>query len=92
MSAKSIAVSAFKARCLALLDEVARTGRPLLVTKRGKPLARILPSSAMTGSVQDSLVGSVEILSDTIAPVVPRSQWNAVRESSSRAAEPGKRR
>jgi prevent-host-death family protein len=37
---KSIAVTEFKAQCIALLEAVARTGQPLVVTKRGKPLPR----------------------------------------------------
>jgi prevent-host-death family protein len=41
---KSIAVTELKARCLAQLEDVARTGEPVMVTKRGKPLARIVPS------------------------------------------------
>ena len=92
MSTKLVAVSKFKAQCLALLEEVARTGQTLVVTKRGKPLARVLPTTAVTGWVQDSLAGSVETLDDVIAPAVPRSRWQAVRVAGSRAAEPGKRK
>lgn len=40
---EEVAVSDFKARCLAILERVRTTGRPVLVTKRGEPLAQILP-------------------------------------------------
>ncbi len=40
---KTVNVSTFKARCLSLLAEVQRTGEPILVTRRGKPLARVGP-------------------------------------------------
>jgi prevent-host-death family protein len=43
MAHRTISASEFKARCLALLDEVAEKGQPLVVTKRGKPVARVLP-------------------------------------------------
>jgi prevent-host-death family protein len=54
MSEKIMSASSFKARCLAVLDEVAATGRPVLVTKRGKPVARVVsveapPSLRSTG-------------------------------------------
>ena len=54
-----ITATSFKARCLALLDDVAETGAELIVTKRGKPVARV--SLVDEGS---SLDGSVEVLVD----------------------------
>jgi len=51
---RSIAASQFKARCLALLDEVAETKEALVVTKRGKPVARVVPVEEPR-----SLIGSV---------------------------------
>jgi len=51
---RSIAASQFKARCLALLDEVAETKETLVVTKRGKPVAQVVPVKELR-----SLIGSV---------------------------------
>jgi prevent-host-death family protein len=77
---KSVAISTFKAQCLALLDEVARTGRPLLVTRRGKPLARLTAADhSRSGCPQDTLKHSVETLGDIIAPVIPATAWHATR-------------
>jgi prevent-host-death family protein len=77
---KSIAVTEFKAHCLALLEDIARTGEPLLVTKRGKPLARVVPSvDGASLYPQDSLAGTVTILGDVVAPVLPASAWSAMR-------------
>jgi prevent-host-death family protein len=77
---KSVAISSFKARCLALLEDVARTGEPLLVTKRGKPLARVTASdNSRSRSPQDTLRNTVETLGDVIAPVVAPAAWNATR-------------
>lgn len=43
MKPRSVAAAKFKAECLSLLDEVARTQREVIVTKRGRPVARLVP-------------------------------------------------
>jgi prevent-host-death family protein len=53
---KEITASQFKARCLRLLDEVAETGETLVVTKHGRPVARVLPPLSL-----DDLRDSVKI-------------------------------
>lgn len=45
-----IAAGEFKAKCLHVLDEVSKTHEPVTVTKRGKPVARVVPIPAETGS------------------------------------------
>ena len=57
MTQRTIPASQFKAKCLALLDEVAESGQPLVVTKRGKPVARVVPVEEPR-----SLIGSVKFL------------------------------
>jgi prevent-host-death family protein len=69
-SQKTVAAAEFKARCLALLDEVAETGRTLLVTKRGKPVARLVPVEAPPG-----LLHSVKKENDIISPI--NEKWDA---------------
>jgi prevent-host-death family protein len=59
----------FKARCLALLDRVAETGEELVVTKRGKPVARLLPAEVPRG-----LKGSIVWEGDLVSPV--GEQWD----------------
>ena len=59
MSEPTVPASAFKARCLALLDEVATTHRSLVITKHGVPVARVVPiEPAALGT------GSVTLLAD----------------------------
>jgi prevent-host-death family protein len=51
---RQISASRFKAQCLALLDEVAETGESLVVTKHGKPVARVepvAPPASLEGTV-----------------------------------------
>jgi prevent-host-death family protein len=75
---KLMNASRFKAECLAILDEVARTGEPVTIVKRGKPVARLVPPAASSGaSPQRDLMGSVEILGDLLAPVLPAHAWEA---------------
>jgi prevent-host-death family protein len=76
MAHRSIAASEFKARCLALLDEVAEKGRPLVVTKRGKPVARVVPVEEPR-----SLIGSVTFLVDDDELITPLyERWDAFSE------------
>ena len=67
---KTIPAGEFKARCLALLDEVAETGQPLLVTKRGKPVALLVPVEAPPG-----LLHSVRKEKDLLSPIAEK--WDA---------------
>jgi prevent-host-death family protein len=76
---KQIGASDFKARCLAILDEVAKTGEPVQVLKRGKVVARLVPALD-TGDEQPqaSLAGSVTILEDIVAPAVAEEEIDAL--------------
>ncbi|MDQ3033311.1 MAG: hypothetical protein M3Y87_12905 [Myxococcota bacterium] len=49
------------------------------MTKRGKPLARVIPSGVTATYPQDTLAGTVEILGDALAPAVAPGDWNAMR-------------
>lgn len=69
MRVRTIPATRFKAECLQLLDEVADSGETIVVTKRGKPVARLLPLEP-----PESLEGSVTFLVDDeefIAPLYP---------------------
>lgn len=69
---RTIPAGEFKARCLALLDQVERTGRTLVVTKRGRPVARVVP---LEGATPKSLVGSIKYQGDLVAPI--DEMWDA---------------
>lgn len=75
---RSIRASEFKAKCLAILDEVNRTGEPVTILKRGRPVARLLPPSVAQGKYpQESLRGTVKIHGDILEPVLPVEAWEA---------------
>jgi len=76
-----IAVSKFKATCLAALDRVRRTGRPLRVTRFGQPLADVVP--ARPAPAGDTWLGAMKgrgrVAGDLAAPVAGAEDWDALR-------------
>jgi antitoxin (DNA-binding transcriptional repressor) of toxin-antitoxin stability system len=79
---ETIAVSKFKATCLAVLQRVRRTGRPVRVTRFGKAVADVVPPrpAEAEGGWVGSMVGRAEITGDVVAPVVGVSEWKALRQ------------
>ena len=66
---REIPAGEFKARCLALMDEVARTGGQYVITKRGVPVARLLPASLERRAFLGSMTGTVTTLGDIVNPI-----------------------
>jgi len=60
----TIAAGEFKAKCLALLDEVQQSRREYVITKRGKPVARLVPTEEKPNEVFGRLKGTVRIHGD----------------------------
>jgi len=77
---RSIRASEFKAKCLAILDEVERTGETVTILKRGRAVARLLPPVPAEGRYpQHALFGTVRVVGDIVDPVLPAEDWNAMR-------------
>ena len=73
MVMETISASQFKAKCLALLDDVAETGAEITITKRGKPVARVVP---VDDDAVDDLRGSVTQLVSDEELIAPFEDWN----------------
>ena len=71
---KHVPAGRFKAECLALLDEVAETGEPVVVTKRGRAVAEVVP---VRRARRRTLRGSVTVHGDIVAPLL--GPWNVDR-------------
>ncbi len=71
----SIPAAVFKAECLRLMDEVARTGQPIVITKHGKPVAQLVPVPAEPESLFGYMRDTVTIKGDVIAPI--GESWDA---------------
>ena len=78
---ETMAISKFKATCLATLERVRRTGRPLRVTRFGKPIADIVPPAPERRRPQwlGSLRGTVEVKGNILAPSSDLARWDALR-------------
>jgi prevent-host-death family protein len=72
-----IKASEFKAKCLAVLDEVERTQRPVVITKRGKPVAELVPHKRTGHELFGLLKGRMEIVGDIISPI--DVEWEALK-------------
>ena len=72
---QSIAAGEFKAKCLGLLDEVARHRKEVVITKRGKPVAKLVPIQGQRPSFIGSMKGTMEIVGDIVSPA--DVQWEA---------------
>ena len=78
---ETIAISKFKATCLAVLERVRRTGEPVLVTRFGEPVAEVVPPPAPTrprkwlGSFRER----GEILGDVVSPATSEEEWDALK-------------
>jgi len=83
-----IAISKFKATCLAVLEKVRKTGKPILVTRFGKPVAQISPpAEAKRIPLLGGGVGTGVILGDIVGPTGDISDWEAGQEAEPENAE-----
>lgn len=75
-----MAISKFKATCLAVLQRVGRTGEPVLVTRFGKPVAEIVPPSpaVQPRRVLGEMRGTARIVGDIVSPVVDEDEWEVL--------------
>ena len=78
---ETIPVSKFKATCLAVVQRVKRTGRPVLITRFGEPVAEVVPPSrrASRGAWLGCMEGSVKVLGDEVGPALDAKHWDALR-------------
>ena len=69
MDDKYVAATEFKANCLRLMDEVARQRRPIIITKRGKPVAKLVPIEQEPTDLFGYMAGTAKICGDIINPI-----------------------
>jgi prevent-host-death family protein len=73
---ESLTVSKFKATCLAVVEEVAKSKKPVIITKRGKPIAELIPYAGEAEQVP--LKEAVAFVGDIISPVAAED-WEALK-------------
>ena len=79
---ESIPVSKFKATCLAVLQRVKRTGRPVLITRFGEPVAEVIPPQRKVSNSDwlGGMAGRVKVVGDIVGTVMDAETWDALRQ------------
>jgi len=79
---EEIAISEFKAKCLALLEQVRKTRRPIRITKFGKPVADVVPPAKQDdrGTWLGCMKGKMEITGDIVSPATDEKEWEVLRD------------
>ena len=79
---ETVSISEFKATCLAVLDRVKRTGCPVLVTRRGEPIAQVMPPvlPPLPASWIGCMAGTARLTGDIVSPALNESEWEAPKE------------
>jgi prevent-host-death family protein len=74
---KQMAAGEFKARCLAIMDHVFKSGEPVLITKHGKPVAKLVPAEKQRDDIFGYMAGKAKIVGDIVGPVTPLEDWES---------------
>jgi len=78
---ESVPISKFKATCLALLDRVKRTGQTIIITRKGQPIAQVMPPPVP--EKPESWLGcfqaSGRILGDIVGPAMDAEEWEILQ-------------
>ncbi len=84
----------FKARCLRVMEEVKKYRTPVVITKKGRPVAKLVPPDEPATDVFGCLAGSARIVGDIETPVLAAQTWRAVggKSVARRTKRPGVRR
>jgi prevent-host-death family protein len=67
----------FKAQCLAIIDEVHKRHEQVIITKYGKPMARLVPENKQPKSLFGFMRGKGRIVGDIISPAFPEDDWES---------------
>lgn len=76
---KKIAAGSFKIHCLAVMDEVQAKRQTVLITKYGKPVAKLVPADSSTDDIYNFLAGKGAITGDVVSPAISRQDWGALK-------------
>lgn len=76
---KTMPAAQFKARCLKVMDDVCSTREPVVITKRRRPVAKLVPAAGQPDDVFGCMKGEVEIVGDIVSPAVPLEDWEVLR-------------
>jgi antitoxin (DNA-binding transcriptional repressor) of toxin-antitoxin stability system len=72
---KKMAAGVFKAKCLAVMDEVQAKRVTIVITKRGKPVAKLVPIGAPKDDIYGFYKGKISITGDIVSPALSLEEW-----------------
>jgi prevent-host-death family protein len=75
---KTMGAGEFKARCLRVMEDVKKYRTPVVITKKGRPVAKLVPPDAPTSDVFGCMAGTARIVGDVEASVLPSEMWGAM--------------
>jgi prevent-host-death family protein len=79
LGSKTVPAGEFKAKCLRIMDEVQSKREPVVITKKGRPVAKLVPVDEPSRDPLGCLADELEILGDVESPVVSAKEWEALR-------------
>jgi prevent-host-death family protein len=72
---KTIPAGAFKTKCLALMDEVKSRRETIVITKHGKPVAKLVPANTDTDDIFGFFAGRGSLRGDVVSPALSADEW-----------------
>jgi len=72
---KTIPTGKFKAHCLAIMDEVQAERQAVVITKRGKPIAKLVPVEKEKDEIFGFLKGKIKVTGDIVSPALTPEEW-----------------
>lgn len=75
MKAKTMAAGMFKAKCLAVMDEVQKKRETIVITKHGKPVVKVVPVDQGKDEIYGFLKGRGKITGDVVSPALTPEEW-----------------
>ncbi len=76
---RTMAAGKFKAKCLSVMDEVKAKREPVIVTKNGKPIVKMVPFDLEEDPLKAFYFGKGKIVGDIISPIVPLEDYEAIK-------------
>jgi len=75
MKTRTIPAGTFKAQCLAIMDEVQAKRQAVVITKRGKPVAKLVPVEEKKDEIFGFLKGQGKVVGDVVSPAMTPEEW-----------------
>ncbi len=72
---KTMAAGAFKVHCLKVMDEVQAKRQAVLITKRGKPVAKLVPLETEKDDIFGFFKGKIKVTGDVVSPALTPEEW-----------------